>query len=247
MTNLNPNVLIVTLAVVVVVLLVVGIPIYILMQKVSGQTISSSGQATIKAMPDEVGIYVRIETRNKSAQIAKDENAEISDAVLTELIKLGLERSQISTQSYNEYPEYNWDNGKQEIIGYVTNNQLKVLLKNNQVDKAGSVVDEAVNNGGLIDYISYELSDVKQSEYKKQALEAAASDAKEKAEATAAGLGKRIGKLVSVSGNDFGYNPWPIYARGEMATTADAKQAATNILPSEQEVTASVSAVFRII
>ena len=81
---------------------------------------------------------------------------------------------------------------------------------------------------------------------KAQALKEAAEDAQNKAEALASGSGGKLGKLVSLSSQDFGYYPYPLYARAEGASSADAVKAATNISPQELTITASVQASYKL-
>ena len=81
----------------------------------------------------------------------------------------------------------------------------------------------------------------------------AAQDAKIKAEAIAEGFGMEVGKLQSVSMSEFGYTPWNLYtaraAGMDMAVeevAADAKMETASITPSEREVSAYVSAVYKL-
>ena len=74
-------------------------------------------------------------------------------------------------------------------------------------------------------------------------------DAKAKAEGIASGVDMRVGNLVSITANEFGYNPWPVYSnRGGalMAEASDAKMATTNIAPSSQEVSGSVTVSYKL-
>ena len=205
-----------------------------------GQTVQANGEAQLKVNPDVISVYFNIQTQGTNATYVKDKNAEISDNVLVALIKLGLERKDIVTESFNIYPDYYGSN-------YRATNQLRVILNANQTDKIGQVIDAGVNAGALISYINFELSLEKQNEYKALALKQAGEDAKKKAAATAAGLGKRLGKLVSVSNSNFNYYPWQIYRNDAMAVgSADAKLASTNIHPGQQDVSAYVSVVYKI-
>jgi len=211
-------------------------------------TISSQGSAEIKTMPDIVAVYLSIETNASDATTAKDKNANISEDVTTALLKLGLERKDITTQSYNIYEEFDWTDEGRKSIGWKASNQLKVELKSEKTDMAGDVIDAGVDNGARVSYINFELSLTEENKYKAQALTLATQDAKVKAEAIATGLEKKLGDVVSVSNLGWGYNPWPLY-RDEgvvMAGAAEAKQAVTDIQPGEQTVSASVSVVYKI-
>jgi uncharacterized protein YggE len=113
----------------------------------------------------------------------------------------------------------------------------------------GGVIDAGVSAGAGISYINFELSQSKQNDYKVQALKDATEDAKIKAGAIVSGLGKTLGRLISVSDTSFNYYPWPIYQSrdgGVAVSGVEAKSATTNIVPGEQEVSASVIAVFKI-
>ena len=121
-----------------------------------------------------------------------------------------------------------------------------MIIKTNSFDKVAGVVDAGVNAGAIVSGINFELSQAKQNEYKAQALQDASADGKKKAEATAAGLGKSIGRLVSISSQQFNYVPYPLYAGATMEDNVRAKSAAVNIVPSDLDITASVQVVYKI-
>ncbi len=242
MTKLNIT------AIVVVLIVIIGAIVGIVLLKsgsVSEQTVSASGNYQKGVAPDQVVVYVLVQTKdNVSADNAKNENARISDNVMTALIKTGLEKKDIETESYSINPEYDWSSGSQKLIDYVASNTLKVTTKD--FSNAGEIVDGAVNAGALINNINFELSNEKSNEYKATALAEASKDAKMKAESIAAGLGKKLGKLVSVSASDYNYMPYPIYARAEMAGSTDAMKVATDINPQNVDISASATVVYEI-
>jgi uncharacterized protein len=211
-------------------------------------TVTGNGQAVVKVTPDLVKVYFGVETTAKTSQEAKDNNSVIVDNVITALLKQGFERKEIQTQDFNIYPDYNWDTGKQELKGYKATHTLVVEIPTEQSDKIGNAIDAGVDAGALINYINFELSQDKQNEYKAQALKLASEDAKLKADSIATGLNKQVGKLVSVSDNNFYYSPWNIYstASSGSADVAMAKEATTNIQPGNQEISASVTAIFEL-
>ncbi len=206
-------------------------------------TINVNGESTISAVADEVSVYVGIDTLKNTAEASKDENAEISDNVLTALIKAGIKREEIETSSYNIYPEYDWSTGNQDLKGYRTSNILKI--KTTDFTKVGKIVDESIDAGATtIQSINFELSQEKQNQIKTEAISKATEDAKVKAEATAQGLGAKLGRVKSVTISDYNYYPYPIYT---LESGADVKQAvSTEILPSSLDVRAMVNVVFEI-
>ncbi len=213
----------------------------------SATEVTTTGNAEIKAMPDLVTIYFNVQTKGDTAQEAKDKNSEIVDSATIALLKTGLERSEITTENYNIYPDYDWTSGSQKLKGYIATHSIKVQLDSEKLDDAGEIIDAGVNAGATISYINFELSLDKQNEYKAIALKQATEDAKIKAESIASGAGKKLGALVSIADSSFNYYPWPLYeAQAESASTADAKSAVTSIQPGEQTISASVSATYKI-
>jgi len=237
-----------TIAVVLIVILGFLAAITYLVPKTSSEkTISVTGTAQISVPPDKVLIYLQVQTRsNTSADEAKNLNSNISDAVLTSLLKVGVDRSNIETGGFSVGPEYDWTQDKGQVLkGYVATNSMTVTLTD--FNNAGKVVDAAVDSGALVNYINYDLSVAKQNQYKASVLADASRDAKTKAESIAAGLNTPLGSLVSVSSSDYNYMPYPIYrAEATGAPSVDVKQVATNLPSANIDVSATVSVVYQI-
>ncbi len=213
--------------------------------KSPSKVIAVDGTAKVKAMPDLVAVYFNVETKGNDAKEAKDKNAEIVDKVITALLKDGFERKDIETQNFNIYPRYVWEDNENKQKGYAATHSLRIVLEQSKIAKTGDVIDAGVDAGAAINYINFELSLEKQNAYKAEALKLATQDAKIKAEAIASGIGKTVGKVVSISAVDFGYTPWPIFAKaGRMEVAAEARAAATNIQPGEQEIYGNIKVEF---
>ncbi len=238
----------ITLIVVVTVVFLALLGAFVFFQMQPENTLTSSGISTVSAMPDLVSVYFNVETNGTTAKEAKDLNAEIVDEAITELVKLGLNRDEIITENFNVYPQYVWSEGERKQEGYVARHNIKVELKSDKTDDVGEVIDAGVDAGAGISYISFELSQELQNQYKAEALGKATEDARIKAEAIASGLNKNLGKVVSVSSSNFNYYPWRVYEATADAgmDIEEAKIAATNIQPGEREVTAQVSVVYEI-
>ena len=233
----------------IVIIAILAVGVYLVFN--AGPVVSAQGTASIKAVPDQVSVNVNIETRNSTAQLAQESNKDISEKLLVELVKLGYDRDELKFVNQNVYPEYDYTNDyrQQKIKGYVVSQQL--VIKTSDVNRVPSIVDAVINSGALISYINFEVSDVKQAEYKNQALEQASKDAMTKAQSIADGQGKKLGRLVSITNQDY-YYPGPInyYTRdasaGVAESNAGALKAATNLAPNEQDITASISAQYKL-
>jgi hypothetical protein len=234
----------------VVVLAIVALAVFLSLRP--GVTIMSNGMAQVKAMPDVVSIYINIETIGKTTKEANDKNTVIFDSLSTELIKLGLERKDITTESFNVYPEYDWNNGNQQLIDYKATHILKIELTLTQgTNDIGDIIDVVSNENAYVSSINFELSLAKQNEYKAQALKLATADAKIKAESIALGAGKKLGSIVSITDSSFNYYPYALYTKDAMVGAAEsnsqARQTIVNLQPGEQDVTAQVSVMYKLV
>lgn len=211
-----------------------------------GETVRVNGQATVQAVPDLVTVYFNVETEADTTEEARDANSEIVEQLKYNIIALGFEQKDIITQNYNINENCKWENRQQVCDGFVARHSIKVEMPSDS-DKTGKVIDAGVNAGAQISYINFELSPEKQQEYKAQAIKLAAEDAKLKADSLAEGLDQKVGKLVSVSMDNFYYSPWNLYdGRLVESDVAMAKEAVTNIQPGERDISSSVQAVFKI-
>lgn len=229
----------------IVIILIVLIAGYMWMQ--SQPVVSATGQATLKVQPDTVKIYIGIDSRNSSASAAQDSNQAVYSLLEARLIALGLDKKSIQTSSYNVYPEYDWASGVQKQKGYVASRQIVIESKDFTV--VGKIVDAAVEAGASTSGINFELSLAKQNEYKVQVLKEAGQDAKVKAGAIAAGVGKNLGGLAGVASQDFNYYPYPLYAKAGASMAEDnaaAQRVALNIQPTDLDVTATITAQYRL-
>jgi uncharacterized protein len=216
----------------------------------SGTTISVQGTSTIKVIPDLVGIHFNIETSGKTSKEAKDLNSEILEKMKSNLLELEIKENEILTENFNIYQDYEWKNGERKENGYKASHSIKIEISFNETEKIGKVIDAGINAGAVISFLQFELTQNSQNEYKAEAMKLASQDAKIKAESTALGLNKKLGKLVSISVNDFRYYPWDVFDERAYGTSENFQEKTetilTNIQPEEQEISASVSAVFKL-
>lgn len=220
----------------------------------SKNSVTVQGIANIDATPDIIGIYFNIETTGNTSSVAKDANNKIFEDLIVQLTLEGFDRSELKTQSFNVYPDYTWEDGTRKENGYRATHSLKIELSSDEFDKISEVIDAGVDSGAGIGYINFELSQELQSQYKAQALKMASKDARVKAEAVASGFDQKVGKLISVQVSDFGYSPWNVYSARTMDASsagyaedvAMVKEVAANIEPTEQQISASVSATYKL-
>jgi len=207
-----------------------------------------SGTGKVTTTPDRAVILFAVETENAEVTVAQQENARRMDAVINALKNAGIPEKDIRTASYNIIPVAHNNNRPLpadtttpdlRIQFYRVINTVEVTL--NDVNRAGEIVDLAVENGAnRVDRFAFTLSDARQLEFRSQALTAAVEQARGDADAVAAALGKAIIDVKEVSvGNN--YIPLVYDSRLMGMEKAAGGAAPTPLEVGEIDVTATVS------
>lgn len=211
-------------------------------------TINVNGVSQLKAVPDEATIVLRVITNSTIAKEAQDKNSAAMVAVQNALKRAGVSESDLETTNYNLEKITYWDYEKQRTVesGYQVTHSLK--LKTKELVRVGEFIQLAVNAGANdVDNINFGLSKSSEKDSKDEALRQAVADARQKAEALADGLGVHLGKVVSVSINQYNIVPYSRYDYGEDLLMAKAEVApAPPIQPKDVDVSANVQVVFEI-
>jgi uncharacterized protein len=199
-------------------------------------SIRTMGEATLTVKPDQARLDISVVTQAEHAQPAAAENAQKLDAVLAELRQLLGPEADIKTINYSLNPSYRYpkQGGTPTIMGYTANNTVQV--KTNDLAQIGKIIDTAMqSSANRIESLRFTLQD-EQAVYT-QALSAATTRARAKAEAMAAALGLRIVRVLAAE--EGGLPPRPVLARAMEARAAPAS-AETPIEPGTIEVRATV-------
>lgn len=241
------NAIVVTTIIAGTILVIALLAMFVFVPMVSpvSNTATVQGTSTIKVLPDQVSVHFVIRTNGTTSAQANDANKAIYDNLTQALNAIGFNNSQIGTESFNVYPNTYYENGKQKTEGFVANHVVKLEFSANNTDKLSSVIDSGINAGAGVNYVSFQLSTALESEYKAKAIEEASKDAQNKADALAQGFGKTKGRLVSVSVDNYNYIPFVAYSGSGVASAPEVKAATANIAPTEQDVSATVSATYK--
>ncbi len=210
-------------------------------------TISVRGESQLDTYPDEAELYIRVRTEEPTANRAQEENARLMNTVRAALKNAGVDEDDMETTGYNLWPQYRWDEDtrEQELTGYQVQHLLKVTTKD--VTETGDLLDVAVQAGANgLDRVNFRLSDSKEDDVNSEALAQASSNARDKAEAIAQGLGVRLGDIVAVSESNVDYGGFPVPRYGMAEAAAGAKSFDTEISPESVSVSAHISIVYEI-
>ena len=165
-----------------------------------GRTISTSGEALIQVVPDEVQVGFGVEKFSKSLDTARKENEEASGRLVEALKDCGIEDKDIRTDMLEVDPKYNDRGFWLGIEGYYARRSYSVVLRD--VKGLEKLIDAGLKSGANR-LMGLEFRTTELRKHRDEARKKAIHAAKEKAEALAAELGCKVGKPRTI-GEDGG-------------------------------------------
>lgn len=201
---------------------------------------SATGHSSVSTVPDKVEITLGVSLKENDIQQAQARANGIIQKINTDLQALGVNKDDIKTQNYSIYPNYNYQTGGQQLIGYSVDVTINVSLTDFQ--KLNKVVDLATQAGAnQVNGIQFTLSDQKEREVKAKARAEAIEDAKTNAQDLAQLAGMRLGKVVNIVEDNGNSYPTPYLAADAMMGKGGAGGAPTNIQPGSTNYTYSAT------
>lgn len=202
---------------------------------VPGVTVNGTGTAS--GTPDELLLSLDVDTQATSVATALDTANQRMNRVRNALHANGVAASDMQTSGLSVQPDY----GQQEnITGYQVTESLTAVL--HHLPGAGGTITAAVNAGGnavRIDAVSLDIRD--KSALLSTARANAMADAKLRASQYAAGAGRKLGPVISIS--EVSNNPLPIPLPGAMFSGASGRSPVP-IAGGTLKVTVSVTVTY---
>jgi uncharacterized protein YggE len=162
-------------------------------QTTAAGTIQAQGSANLNVQPDQAQLTVSVSTDAATAQQAASQNATQTNQVLTALKQALGNSGTVQTIGYTINPRYS-NSANPTVIGYTAANTVQVTTSD--LSLPGQLIDAASGSGATSVYgLTFGLRDPEPS--KQQALTAATKQALAHAAAIAAGLGGKVGPVVS--------------------------------------------------
>jgi len=194
----------------------------------------------VNRVPDIARINAGVVTQAPTATAAIAQNARKMASVRAALKAAGIEDRDIQTSSINLNPDYRYEENRTPVLtGYRASNEVTVRFRD--IASTGKILDALVAQGAnQINGPMLALD--KPEEAMNEARVAALKSARARAELYAAQLGKRVGRVISISEAGGGFPvPGPIMAEAAMA----ARQS-TRIDPGEQVVSINLAVSFEL-
>jgi uncharacterized protein YggE len=197
-------------------------------------TIVTSGEATVSRPPDVAYLTLAVEARARNPRDAQQQNAVAMSAVRQQLTNARIPTDALRTLGLWLEQEFDNQNGRRVARGFVARNTVEVRIED--VARAGEVADAVVQGGATaLNGIRFDLKDRGAAE--REALRLAVADARQRADAAAAGAGRTVDRLLKIE-----------ESRGEgivqprmFALRAEAGAQATSVEPGLIEIRARVT------
>ncbi len=210
------------------------------------RTIAVNGECLTTAPRDRVAITLRVTTLDKSAAVSmKQATAKVAE--ITDFLKN--QDVEMQTTQFNSYEKTEWnrDTQKSETVGIETTIAIEISAPN--IETVEKILTQFAGQTNVFsENLRMFTSPKAMKPIMEDCLGAAVENARTRADALAAGDGKRAGKMLAVSygtkTDDVAY-PTPGLMRSKIATTA-AVDAAGTIVARDTQIAVSVSAVFEI-
>ena len=175
---------------------------------VARDTVSVTGEAEVKVVPDEVVLRVGVETGDKDLGVAKRSNDERVARAIAAARKQGIEVKHVQTDHISVEPRYR---GSSELVtdllGYVVRKSIVITLKDVQKFEAvlTALLEAGVNHVHGVEFRTTALR-----AHRDRARLLAIEAAREKAAALAGALGRKASRAISINEGSVGW--WSGYA-----------------------------------
>lgn len=208
----------------------------------SPPTIAVEADGKVSAIPDLARLNLEVETQATQAEAAAQENSRRAEALLKALKQALGPEDQLKTLGYRLSPVYaaNSKSGPPVIKAYQAVHRLQVKLQGPA--RLGAIIDLALKSGASgVNGPFWEHSNLE--ELQRQAAVAALGRARRLAESLAQSQGLKIKGVEKIS---TGQRFLPMRASGEAMMLGGSAAPTTPIEVGEEEIRASVQAVFQL-
>ena len=158
-------------------------------------SIVTTGDAVVRRAPDRAFLVATVETRARDPKEAQSQNAKMMSAVQARVAAAGIPKDAVRTLGYNIQQEFDFTNGRRIPRGYVARNAVEARV--DALESLGELLDAVVQAGATsISGVRFDLRDRAGAE--REALRLAVVDARARAEAAAAGVGRTIDRVLRI-------------------------------------------------
>ncbi len=170
--------------------------------RTAGARITVHGAAVVRVVPDRAFLSLAVESRDADPARAQAANATAMAAVRAKLDAAGFGDDRVRTLGYQLDEEFDWRKGERHLLGFKAINTIEVRI--DAPGRTGEILALAVQAGTTSARgLRFETSDRELLE--NDALRQATADARQRADAAAAGARLAVVRVLSIeeAGTDF--------------------------------------------
>jgi uncharacterized protein YggE len=196
-----------------------------------------------ESAPDTAVIQFNISVQESTSQKAFERASKQAEQIRQALRDNGIEPKAASIGFFSVQPAYEWNSGKQKLIGYRVTTDVTLKLKD--FSKIGPITQQLADaNVSETQTVNYSLENI--DEAKNKAVEDAYRRARNSADALARASGRTVGELSYASIDTFEnqHLPVPRMARAMAAMDKATPAPTEEFTPQTVTVTAHVNALF---
>jgi uncharacterized protein len=169
-------------------------------------TISVSGNAEVRVVPDEVILILGVETSDMDLLKAKSQNDERVKRLLALAAQFEIKPEHLQTDYISIEPRYQDSYTQANFLGYWVRKTVIITLKD--TSKFEDLLTQALQSGAnYVHGIEFRTTELRK--YRDQARALAIAAAREKAVALSKELGHEVGQPLSIREDSFGW--WSSY------------------------------------
>ena len=207
----------------------------------SASTLTVIGNATVSLPADAAMIILGVRETAEDVGPAQDTVNQKIAAIRTALTEMGIDNTDIVTESLYIYANYDYSTAITEITSYTANNSLRITVRD--IDMTAGVIDAAFAAGAnTLDEVSFYATDI--SAASDQAYAEAVANAMHKAEIIAQAAGRQNLSILDITeGVTYQWIDNGMKLRATAYATEDAA-AGADIQQSNVTVTANVTITY---
>ncbi len=208
------------------------------------RSIHVTGAGSVTAEPDLATIHLGVSVEKETVEEAREEAASAMTAVIDALKDNDIAETDIQTENFSVYPQYDYTEEGRVLRGYSAHNTLNARVR--ELESLSDIIDDAIAAGGdiiVVNSVQFMIEDP--TPLQAQARTLAVKDAEVKAQTLAEASGVTLGKPITITETSRFAGP-PIAFAEEAAFADDSARTSTPIQAGELTVTINVTVVYEI-
>ena len=204
----------------------------------SYKSVELIGVSNINVRPDTDILELGIEMLGENTNDIQLKNNRIMDNIVDNIVKLGIDKKDIDTTSYELHPSYGFNSKNiYEFLGYTLSTTISIKVKD--INKIVEIFTEATKAGANSYDIKFTVNDY--DKYYKEALKKAIEDGNNKAKEMSKKLGVDLGSAVKIDEDQNYIN----YNENNNFINANYEKDSNIVRGADQLITAAVKMTFQ--